>query len=1065
MSFAPIRQILRFNPTEPVLSPASPWFFPQDGYNCFYMAKLDATRYGRFAAQLLAFVFCFITGLAVSRLLYEAAFPGWLRLARPLPALSLALIFAVGGWLAWRWLTRQAARVGTQSDRLTPSVWALAPLLLNLPTLFTPGVNLTSSRLLFAASLWLSALLLARSLVGESRWSWLGALFLLAALLPVYLMTMPATVGAADTFEFQVVIPQMGIAHPTGYPLYLLLGRLFTLIPAGTAAWRVNLASVVFASLALLLLFAAARRLLKRPVPAVLAALILGLTPVFWSQAIEAEVYALHALVITGALWLMILSLDSRPVEGDCSSDLWDERFRLNWQRSLIALAFVIGLGLTNHLTTIFLLPATLLTIFLSFGSCLRHQTARANLFLLLKSAAACLLPLLLYAYLPLRWQALHGQPMGFGRFLQWVIGGRFQGALQLAAWLTDMTRYEVVGRLLLQNWGWLNLILIILGLLYLLKVNWRAALVLFVTWVGFIFYALNYYVPDLAVFIIPAHIIMALYWGAGVTAVLVVSERLLRREQWAALRAPFYDISILLLLLPSLLQIGAVWYERQNAGDRRLLAWGEGVLALPLDSGAAVLADSEKIAPLYYLQQAEGERPDLDIMVLPDEAAYRSELDARLAAGQTVYLARFLPGLEGLYHLRSAGPLIEVSQDPLLALPADVEQSLIEFDPLKLAGLSFSAEAAVDPGAAAVTLYWQADAPVAEPIYVYLRWAASDFVTGPLLKSGQHPAGNTYPTVAWQTGEIVPDFHLLPIPVSDQVQQLALQVATGPAFSSPDKLAWQTVKEVTLPATGEIALDRPLRAQNGRVLLSGVQFPAEVRPKTPLPVILSGYGDHVRELQFSLQPITTVQVGTAGDLPITPAGTSPAPFAYTTQVDTDLPNGQYYLLSTDPQSASICGWLAPRTNGCILGEVAVSGVPLPPGATNYDDKIALLEVDLPQPRLQPGGLFPVNLRWQSLSPVDEDYTVFIQILDAQDRIVGQVDAWPLQGTYPTSQWASGEIVGDPYLVQLAAELPTGPYRLQIGWYLLSTLQRLPVLDEDGSPADDKLTISGLVMP
>ena len=510
---------------------------------------------------------------------------------------------------------------------------------------------------------------------------------------------------------------------------------------------------------------------------------------------------------------------------------------------------------------------------------------------------------------------------------------------------------------------------------------------------------------------------------------------------------------------------MSAVWQERQAAGDGRLLTWGKGILALPLDKNAAILADSEKIAPLYYLQQAEGERPDLDIMVLPDEAAYRAELDARLAAGQTVYLARFLPGLAGVYHLRSVGPLIEVSQNPLLALPAEAEASLIDFDPLKLAGISFAENAAVDPDAAAVTLYWQAAAPIAEPIYIYLRWAGSDFVTEPPLKSGQHPAGNTYPTVAWQPGEIVPDFHLLPKPVSDREQDLELQVAAGPPFTPPEALAWQTVQKVTLPATGEVALDEVLRAQNGRVLLSGVQLPAEVRPQTPLPLLLTGYGDQVRELRFSLQPIAGAAVKDSDIALAAPSAGDRSPFSYAAEVETDLPNGRYYLLSADPQAASICGWLAPQTDGCILGEVAVSGVPLPPGATNYDDKIALLEAELPDHQLQPGGVFPVNLRWQSLSPVDEDYTVFIQILDAQDRLVGQIDAWPLQGTYPTSQWQSGEIVDDPYLVQLDAELPPGPYRLQIGWYLLSTLERLPLLDKEGSSIDDKLSISGLVVP
>jgi hypothetical protein len=939
------------------------------------------------------------------------------------------------------------------------------PLLINLTYLFDPAINLTSSRLLFAASIWLTALFLARSLLQVQRWRWLGVLFILAALLPIYLISMPETVGSADTFEFQVVIPQMGIAHPTGYPLYLLLGRLFTFIPVGTMAWRVNLASAVFAILAVILLYATARRLLKRPIPALLAAVSFGLTPLFWSQAIEAEVYALHALFVTATLWLMVLMLNGSAREENCSADLVERPVRLGWQRLVVALAFFNGLGLANHLTTLFLLPPAILTVILAYGSCLRTHSARANLILLLKALAAFLLPLLLYAYLPIRWFALHGQPMGFDRFAQWVIGDRFQGALQLTAWLNDMTRYQVVGRLLLQNWGWVNLALIVIGLIYLIRLSWRVALVLFVAWLGFAFYALNYYVPDLAVFIIPAHVIMALFWGIGVTALLVGSGWLLRQEQYASLRAPLYNILLLLLLLPSLLRMSVAWVEMQGNENSHLLTWGMGVLAMPLDTGAAILADSEKIAPLYYLQQAEGVRPDLDIMVLPDEAAYRAELDARIAAGQTVYLARFLPGLEGIYHLRSFGPLIEVSTEPLVTLPKEAERSQIRFGQLQLIGVALQEMPDFDPDATAVTFFWQAEAPLAELQHVYLRWAGVDFAADPLVKSGQHPAGNTYPTVAWQPGEIVPDFHLLPRPVSDREQELKLQVAVGPSFAPSEELAWQTVKNVSIPAAQEWQLGQSLRAQNGRVLLSGVQFPVELRSQTPLPLILTGYGTHVRDLQLSLQPIGIELANVTNQAPSATVGTDLTPFAHATQMDEDMPNGRYYLLSHDPQASSICSWLAPKTNGCILGEVTISGVALPDGATNYEDKIALLEVDLPQQPLQPGGQLPISIRWQNLSPMDEDYTVFIQVLDAHDQIVGQVDAWPMQGTYPTSQWKPGEIVDDPYLVQLAADLPPGQYRLQIGWYLLSTLRRLSVLDEDGLPLDDKMTIENLVVP
>jgi hypothetical protein len=530
-------------------------------------------------------------------------------------------------------------------------------------------------------------------------------------------------------------------------------------------------------------------------------------------------------------------------------------------------------------------------------------------------------------------------------------------------------------------------------------------------------------------------------------------------------LRLPLENILLVLLLLPSLWQLSQTWAELEGGENRDLLKWGEGVLAMPLANGAAVLADSEKIAPLYYLQQAEGVRPDLEIMVLADEATYRAQLEARLFAGQTVYLARFLPGLEGIYHLRSVGPLIEVSKEPLTSPPPKTQQAGLDLGPLQLAGYVVQEQAAVDPLATAVTLFWQAQEPVTEPLFIYLRWAGEDFVGEPVVKSGQHAAGNMYPTVAWQPGEIVPDFHLLPRPLGDQEQELELQVAVGPAFAAAKALPWQTVTGVRLPAAEGIELERPLRAQNGRVLLSGVQFPAEIRPQKPLPILLSGYGQDVRDLRFSLQAVEEAGAGRAAGAAAQAVGDELPAFVTATQVDTDLPSGRYYLMSEDAGETGVCGWLAPVTTACNLGEVSISGIPIPAGASNFADKIALLQVELPQKSLQAGGQLPVDLRWQSLAPLDEDYTLFLQLLDAQDRIVGQVDAWPLQGTYPTSQWMQDEIIDDPYLLQLDSQLPSGPYRLQVGWYLLSTLRRLPLLDEDGLPVDDKLILSELVVP
>jgi hypothetical protein len=70
-----------------------------------------------------------------------------------------------------------------------------------------------------------------------------------------------------------------------------------------------------------------------------------------------------------------------------------------------------------------------------------------------------------------------------------------------------------------------------------------------------------------------------------------------------------------------------------------------------------------------------------------------------------------------------------------------------------------------------------------------------------------------------------------------------------------------------------------------------------------------------------------------------------------------------------------------------------------------------------------------------------------------------------LQGTYPTSQWTPGETITDPYAIQLDSDMPAGSYRLLIGWYLLSNGRRLPVLNADGLPVNDKLVVPNLNVP
>ncbi len=1025
-------------------------------------------------APALAALCWFVAGLALSRLLFESLFPAAGFLGRPLPAVGLgALAAALGAALVFG----RRSRAGETS---APLALAFCPLLLNLVWLVDPAVGPARGRFLFGASGWLVAVLLARLALGDAdrRWRRLGPLFVIAALLPVYLATLSHAVGAADTFEFQVVAPRLGIAHPTGYPLYLLLGKLFSLLPAGTVAWRLNLASAVYAALAVAVVFRLALELLRRPLPALAGAVILGFVPIFWSQAIIAEVYTLHALIVAGALGLMLrLTTDHRPLttdDGPQTADrrppAIDQRPTTDDRKTMVALAFVLGLGLTNHLTTVFLLPPAALAIALNLwphwagGRRSAVSRRRSAALLLLQLSVAFAVPLLLYLYLPLRWAAINGEPMGFGRFVEWVAGGRFQGALQWAAWLRDPTRWQIVGRLLLDAWDWFYLALATVGLVWLLIRHWRAALVLLLAALGFTFYALNYYVPDLAVFLIPTHVVIAVWVAAGLVALFELLETGFFRVNSRlpnSVSKMAMPLLFLLTMIPSLTAVGGRWSAVDQSPHDGGEPWGRGVLALPLARGAVVLADSEKIAPLYYLQQIERLRPDLDIMVLPDEAAYRAELDARLAAGQAVYLARYLPGLAGVYHLRSVGPLVEVSREPLVELPAGVTPSGQSFGPLRLLGYRPEPDLAGDP---AITLFWALAEPLAngaETPTLYTRWSSAAYSIQTTIAGGRHPVGDSYPVNAWRPGEIVADYHLLPPPIAPCAGlacPIDLQVAVAPRFTPGDELAWQTVAAIpVVPPAGPVG--SPRRALLDGFALDGLDFPPTIRLDAPLPLRYSGQG--AAEPSFLFVPRRAVDslVIPAAGRPAQP-GAPRASRVFSAAADPAVEAGPHVLIAYPAgELTAVCGWLARPTTGCVVAEIEVSGAPLPAGAVNFDDRIALLDLAADAQAFVPGGQLPVTITWQGLSPMSENYTVFVQVLDAADRIVGQVDAWPVQGTRPTSAWRPGEVVTDPYVVQLSPDLPPGDYRVIAGLYLLATGQRLPVLDEAGNPIDDKVEV------
>ncbi len=142
----------------------------------------------------------------------------------------------------------------------------------------------------------------------------------------------------------------------------------------------------------------------------------------------------------------------------------------------------------------------------------------------------------------------------------------------------------------------------------------------------------------------------------------------------------------------------------------------------------------------------------------------------------------------------------------------------------------------------------------------------------------------------------------------------------------------------------------------------------------------------------------------------------------------------------------------------------------LPPGITPLDYRlgaaISLAGVQFSVERAATGGRVNVVLYWRAGAFVEQPYTVFVHLVGPDGEIYAQADAQPRAGRHPTTHWLPGEVVADPYRLEMPADAPPGEYRVLAGLYDLTTLTRLSVTGADGEPVpDDAIPIGSFEEP
>jgi len=212
---------------------------------------------------------------------------------------------------------------------------------------------------------------------------WIALLIALATF-ALYLRTLAPDVVDADGGEFQFAAWNFGFVHPTGYPLFLILGGLFQhLVPIGNPAYRLSVFNALIAAGAIGILFLAINELTRARGAALIAAFAFALTRAFWYDANAPEVYALNALFIA-LLFYLAARWQTNP-----------------HAKTFAAFCFILGLALTHHRAILLWLPGFGLFFLLSARQqpITNHQLPIPNY--VLRFTFYFLLPLLLYLYLP----------------------------------------------------------------------------------------------------------------------------------------------------------------------------------------------------------------------------------------------------------------------------------------------------------------------------------------------------------------------------------------------------------------------------------------------------------------------------------------------------------------------------------------------------------------------------------------------------------------------------------------------------------------------------------------
>ncbi len=438
----------------------------------------------------------------------------------------------------------------------------------------------------------------------------------------VYLKTLAPSVTFIDSGELAAVACTLGIAHPTGYPLFTLLGWFFSKLPiAGEEIVRLNIMAAFFCAVGVFFFYLLTHAILSHvvgtqkrgskrkandavgiQVASACAALLLAFSETYWSQAVAIEVYSLHVV------FLSIVTLSFfKAVYGEEVIRNQETRTLSVWW---FVFAFTLGLSFSNHLTTIMLAPGFLFLYFSTQGI---GSSAIKRIGLM---AIPFFLGLTVYLYLPVR--AAQSPVLNWGDPVTGWSFARHVLAKQYLVWFFSsmevvVKQWEYFFVSLGYEHGYVGVVLALLGVAGVWRLQRNIAVTIALLFLGCIVWAINYDIHDIDSYFLLAYFAVALFAGVG----FLVLFRWLHEKMNVVAQS---SLLLALSLIPCI-----VHYERTNETKNYLVEDYTHNMFASLQPNALVFSFQWDywVSASFYYQQVKNLRAD--VVVVDKELLRRS--------------------------------------------------------------------------------------------------------------------------------------------------------------------------------------------------------------------------------------------------------------------------------------------------------------------------------------------------------------------------------------------------------------------------------------------------------